>query len=100
VGRLDHICYSSRVRELHTNDRFAAFTAYGSFWLSYATILIPGSGIAAEFAANPTQTHNALGLFLTSWFIFTFLMMCVRSPSITPPGSLISVRSQGGCAPA
>ncbi|EIN03467.1 hypothetical protein PUNSTDRAFT_128761 [Punctularia strigosozonata HHB-11173 SS5] len=51
-----------------------AFSAYGTFWLSYATILIPGSGIVAAYDSVPNELHNALGIFLTSWFIFTALM--------------------------
>lgn len=54
---------------------FAAFTSYGAFWGSYASILIPGTGIGAAFETAPAETHNALGLFLTVWFIFTFLML-------------------------
>ncbi|TFK48088.1 hypothetical protein OE88DRAFT_1714288 [Heliocybe sulcata] len=52
-----------------------AFTSYGAFWMSYATILIPGSGIAASYGDNATEFHNALGIYLVSWFIFTFLML-------------------------
>ena len=41
----------------------AAFTSYGAFWLSYATILIPNSGILTAYA-NPDDLGNALGLYL------------------------------------
>ncbi|BFZ63160.1 Meiotically up-regulated protein 86 protein [Saitoella coloradoensis] len=54
-----------------------AFCSYGGFWLSYATILIPGFGIAASYenAANPYEFNHAIGIYLICWFIFTFLMM-------------------------
>lgn len=51
-----------------------AFTSYGAFWLSYATILIPNSGILTAYA-NPDDLSNALGLYLIVWFIFTTLLM-------------------------
>jgi succinate-acetate transporter protein len=50
-----------------------AFSSYGGFWLSYAALLIPGTGIAAAYADTPTEEPNAIGIFLASWFIITFL---------------------------
>jgi len=52
-----------------------AFSSYGAFWMSYATILIPGSGIIDSYAAAPGQLDNALGIYLITWFMFTFLML-------------------------
>ncbi|KAF9450819.1 hypothetical protein P691DRAFT_809332, partial [Macrolepiota fuliginosa MF-IS2] len=51
----------------------AAFTSYGAFWMSYATILIPGSGILAAYEGNAGELSSALGIFLITWFIVTFL---------------------------
>jgi len=51
-----------------------AFSSYGAFWISYALILIPGTGIIAGYEADPSELGNALGFFLMSWFIFTFIM--------------------------
>jgi succinate-acetate transporter protein len=51
-----------------------AFTSYGAFWMSFATILIPGSGIAAAYT-DATEFHNALGIYLITWFIVTFLLL-------------------------
>jgi len=51
-----------------------AFSTYGSFWMSYATIFIPGSGILATFS-NPQELNNAIGLFLITWFIVTFIFL-------------------------
>jgi len=55
-----------------------AFSSYGGFWLSFAAILIPGSGV---LDALKTDTDNLLGFWLTTWFIFTFIMLmaCLRS---------------------
>ncbi|KAH8827669.1 Gpr1 family protein [Flagelloscypha sp. PMI_526] len=50
-----------------------AFTSYGAFWLSYATILIPGSGIGAAYAEKE-MFENAVGFFLTAWFLVTFFL--------------------------
>jgi len=53
-----------------------AFTSYGAFWMSYATILIPGSGIVDAYAKSPPEElTNALGIYLIAWGVFTFLMM-------------------------
>ncbi|KAF8169455.1 FUN34 transmembrane protein [Mycena galopus ATCC 62051] len=55
-----------------------AFTLYGAFWLSFATILIPGSGIFGAFETAPAKELNAaLGIYLFSWFIVTFLFFIV-----------------------
>jgi succinate-acetate transporter protein len=44
--------------------------------MSYATILLPGSGIIDSYAnAPPTELSNALGIYLTAWGIFTFFML-------------------------
>jgi len=50
-----------------------AFSSYGAFWLSYATILIPGSGIVAAYE-NGDDLSNALGIFLIAWMMVTFLL--------------------------
>jgi hypothetical protein len=49
-----------------------AFSSYGVFWLSYATILLPGSGIIDSYK-TPDELASALGIFLMSWFIVTSL---------------------------
>ncbi|HLZ62912.1 MAG TPA: acetate uptake transporter [Ktedonosporobacter sp.] len=48
-----------------------AFSSFGAFWLSYAAILIPGTGIVAGLGS---ALHSALGIYLLAWAIFTFLM--------------------------
>jgi len=52
-----------------------AFSSYGAFWMSYATILIPSSGIIESYTAAPGQLDNALGIYLITWFMFTFFML-------------------------
>lgn len=57
-----------------------AFTSYGAFWMSYATILIPGSGIIAAYEnieGGAEQLSAALGIFLITWMIVTFLFLWV-----------------------
>jgi hypothetical protein len=56
---------------------WSAFTSYGAFWMSYATIFIPGSGIITAYGDNVDELHQALGIYLITWFMFTFLLMCV-----------------------
>jgi len=65
--------------EFATGNTFGAtaFTSYGGFWLAYATIFIPGSGILDAYVAKPetaAQLGSAVGFFLAVWFIFTFIM--------------------------
>ncbi|KAG1835399.1 Gpr1 family protein [Suillus subalutaceus] len=52
-----------------------AFTSYGAFWMSYATIFIPDSGIVAAYGTNTDELNQALGIYLITWFVFTFLLM-------------------------
>jgi len=53
-----------------------AFTSYGAFWMSYATILLPGSGILAAYT-DPDELSNALGIYLTAWTMVTFFLLLV-----------------------
>ncbi|KAJ4467194.1 FUN34 transmembrane protein [Lentinula edodes] len=56
-----------------------AFASYGSFWMSYATIFIPGSGVMAAFS-DPQELNNAIGIYLIAWFMITvfFLLAVLR----------------------
>ncbi|CAG8640261.1 12864_t:CDS:2 [Ambispora gerdemannii] len=49
-------------------------SSYGGFWLSYATILIPGFNITAAYASQ-SELNQALGIFQLGWTIFSFLML-------------------------
>jgi uncharacterized protein len=50
-----------------------AFTSFGAFWLSYAAILLPGTGIL-DALVKAGVVDQALGLFLLAWAIFTAIM--------------------------
>ncbi|KAH7923379.1 hypothetical protein BV22DRAFT_1036391 [Leucogyrophana mollusca] len=52
-----------------------AFTSYGAFWMSYATILIPGSGIVAAYGTDADELNQALGIYLITWFVVTSLLL-------------------------
>lgn len=54
---------------------FLAFTSYGAFWLSFATLFIPNSGIADAYKADPGMEDDAIGIFLLAWMILTFLFL-------------------------
>jgi succinate-acetate transporter protein len=60
--------------EFRTGNTFGAtaFTSYGAFWLSFAAIFIPGTGIAD--AVGKANLGPAVGLYLLGWTIFTGLM--------------------------
>lgn len=57
-----------------------AFSSYGAFWLSFATLLIPGSGIGDAYAASddPGKIVDAIAIYLTAWMIVTFLFLFVH----------------------
>lgn len=53
-----------------------AFSSYGGFWISFGLILWPSSGITASYAGHAAaQLEQALGLYLITWFIFTFIIL-------------------------
>ncbi|KAL8286916.1 hypothetical protein RQP46_003922 [Phenoliferia psychrophenolica] len=49
------------------------FTSYGAFWISFAMIISPWSGIAAAFD-DPAEFQRAIGFFLLSWLVFTVIV--------------------------
>ncbi|KAF7419572.1 hypothetical protein PC9H_002163 [Pleurotus ostreatus] len=53
-----------------------AFTSYGAFWMSYATILIPSSGIIAAYP-DTESFENAIGIYLSAWMMVTFFFFIV-----------------------
>lgn len=59
--------------EFRTGNTFGAtaFTSYGAFWLSFAAISIPGFNIATALG---TSVHQALGVYLLGWTIFSAIM--------------------------
>jgi len=66
-----------------------AFTSYGGFWMAFALIYWPSSGILDAYS-GPTadQANNAVGIFLLVWFIFTFLMFLASLRSTAALASL------------
>jgi len=70
-GGLAQLC--AGMWEFRRNNTFGAtaFTSYGAFWLSFAAIFIPGTGILAGITP---VLHQALGVYLLGWTIFTGLM--------------------------
>jgi len=66
-----------------------AFSSYGAFWMSYATIFIPGSGVMASFEGNMEEFNNAFGLYLMIWFMITVLFMC-DFPPIKTNGKILN----------
>jgi len=61
--------------EFATGNTFGAtaFSSYGAFWLSFATILIPNSGIGDAYSADPGMESDAIGIYLLAWMVVTFL---------------------------
>ena len=64
--------------ELAIGNTFAAtaFTSYGAFWLSFATILIPSFGIVDGYKNSSDATFvNASAIYLLAWTIFTLILL-------------------------
>ncbi|KAF9477843.1 hypothetical protein BDN70DRAFT_880696 [Pholiota conissans] len=57
-----------------------AFSSYGAFWMSYATIFLPSSGILAAYPSGSRELSNALGIYLVTWLMVTilFIIPCLR----------------------
>ncbi|PPQ92759.1 hypothetical protein CVT25_003868 [Psilocybe cyanescens] len=51
-----------------------AFASYGCFWMSYALIFIPGSGILSAYS-SPQELGNAIGIYLITWMMVTLLFI-------------------------
>ncbi|KAL8284023.1 hypothetical protein RQP46_005136 [Phenoliferia psychrophenolica] len=62
--------------EMASGNTFAAtaFSSYGGFWLSYAMLIAPWSGVAAAYT-DPAEMRHAIGFFLIGWLIFSFIML-------------------------
>ncbi|KAH9931309.1 GPR1/FUN34/yaaH family-domain-containing protein, partial [Fomitopsis serialis] len=76
-----------------------AFTMYGAFWMSYATVFIPGSGITAAYADAASDEATALGMYLMMWFIVTFLLFVAslrRSIAQLQPSVTAACAKAGG----
>ncbi|KAJ1552602.1 hypothetical protein HK405_010703 [Cladochytrium tenue] len=50
-----------------------AFSSYGGFWLSYAAILLPGTGVVAAYT-DADELETVLAYYLLAWAIFTFIL--------------------------
>ncbi|KAK4704054.1 uncharacterized protein P7C70_g2157, partial [Phenoliferia sp. Uapishka_3] len=61
--------------EFAVGNTFGAtvFTSYGAFWISFAFILSPWSGIAASYT-DPAEFERAIGFFLLAWLVFTVIV--------------------------
>lgn len=51
-----------------------AFSSYGGFWMSFATLYLPSFGIIDAFNGDDTELNSALGIYLITWFVITFLL--------------------------
>ena len=51
-----------------------AFTAYGAFWLSYGYLATPATGSLAAYDGDAAALRAALGSFMLSWSVFTWIM--------------------------
>lgn len=43
--------------------------------MSYATILIPSSGVLAAYADDADGLSNALGIYLITWMVVTAIFL-------------------------
>ncbi|KAF7775627.1 hypothetical protein Agabi119p4_4020 [Agaricus bisporus var. burnettii] len=50
-------------------------SSYGAFWMSYATIFIPGSGVLDAFGGPTEEFNQAFGLYLMVWLMITLMFI-------------------------
>ena len=64
--------FAAGMWEFRINNTFGAtaFTSYGCFWMSFAAYVY----LIVALIKNTGVAHQATGLFLLSWFIFTIYM--------------------------
>ncbi|KAG8692662.1 hypothetical protein FRC08_009611 [Ceratobasidium sp. 394] len=63
--------------EFATGNTFGAtaFSLYGGFWFSFGLLYWPSSGILDAYTGDAaSQLSSALGIYLTTWTIVTFIM--------------------------
>jgi len=64
--------------EFATGNSFGAtaFTSYGGFWMSFAIIYWPSSGVLTAYSGPAAdQLASALGVYLITWCVVTFLLL-------------------------
>ncbi|KAJ6631781.1 GPR1/FUN34/yaaH family-domain-containing protein [Mycena sp. CBHHK59/15] len=76
------------------------FSSYGAFWMSYATISIPASGIMSAYS-DPDELASALGIYLVAWLMLTlFFLLAVLRRSIAYTALLASLSVAFACLAA
>ncbi|WVQ80135.1 hypothetical protein IAT38_002237 [Cryptococcus sp. DSM 104549] len=65
------------ILEWASGNTFAAttFTSYGCFWFSFSTFLIPQFEVAASYGKDLVMFENAMGLYLATWGMITFIFL-------------------------
>jgi uncharacterized protein len=64
------------IQEFRQGNTFGAtaFCSYAGFWMAFAFIILPPTGIAASLVAAKAITQG-VGVFLLGWTIFTGMML-------------------------
>jgi uncharacterized protein len=63
------------IQEFRQGNTFGAtaFCSYAGFWMAFAVIILPGTGVLASLVAAKSLSQG-VGTFLLGWTIFTGLM--------------------------
>ncbi len=77
------------IQEFRAGNTFGAtaFCSYAGFWLAFAVIVLPPTGVAASLV-KANALSQGVGVFLLGWTIFTGLML-IATFRIT--GALVAV---------
>lgn len=62
--------------------------------MSFAAIFLPSTGITTAYT-DETELNSALGIYLFTWFIITFLLLCVSLSLV----ALLPAPGVGACLP-
>lgn len=69
------VLFASGMWEIAVGNTFGAtaLASYGGFWMAYALLQLPTSGILGSYAGSG-ELDDAYGFFFIGWFIFSLLL--------------------------
>ncbi|GME80502.1 unnamed protein product [[Candida] boidinii] len=60
------------------------FLCYGGFFASFGTLVTDVFGVVSAYASDPAELNSALGLYLSGWTVFGFMLWTATFKSTIP----------------
>ncbi|KAI9806881.1 MAG: hypothetical protein M1833_002539 [Piccolia ochrophora] len=54
---------------------YTVMSAFGFFYAGFGAVLTPSFGVTAAYGTDTVEYNNAMGLYLTMWAVFTFMLL-------------------------